>query len=447
MRMNNGLLSLALRNGPMFKSISRRLEKSEFMSRDELTRLQNLKLKKIIKHAYRNVPYYSDLFSSLGLLPEDIAGVEDLVKIPVMDKRTLSENFSRLSSRTSLLTTTAYTSGTTGNVSRFKRDLRSVNFENATVWRLWKRAGVNPGDWIAVCRGSDFDSFNEDSPPYWRADKFERRIRFSSLRLNDEQISIYLDAAKKYSAAALQAYPSSALIIAEYLLKRSAVFPLKAVFASSEPVFPYVREKIERAFCCKVWDFYGMGERTVCADECEIHDGLHINEEYGVFELIDPETGAPSRTKGLITGTSLNNFAMPLIRYKMDDYAQIIDEPCACGRKSGKIKFVEARLTDIIRDADAQPISPLVLTSVFKELNFISKSQIIQRSLTLIEILIQPSSDKFETDERKALENGFRKLFKPGMEIKVTLVEEIPSSQSGKFRWIVSELNEEFRRA
>jgi phenylacetate-CoA ligase len=439
---SNGLTSKFLRNGQLFRSLSAQLEQSDFASRDELINMQNKKLRKLIEHAVRSVPYYTRLFKREGLLPSDIATIEDLWKIPLLTKDLLREHFDDLRSRKhpAFLLREVHTSGTTGNTTRFYRDLHSINFENATVWRQWRWAGVKPTDWMAVCRSVKVIPAEQSIPPFWITDKPQRQLMLSAYHMKEEWLSEYIGAMRDYGVSALQAYPSSALVLAQYLLSAGTTLPLKAVFTSSEPVYPHHRTIIEAAFECRIWDYYGMGERVVSGSECAMHDGLHINEEYGLLEILD-ENNKPA-SKGHIVGTNLNNFAMPLLRYTMDDLGSFMEIPCNCGRQGRKLHFIEARMSDVLLGQDGRPIPPTVLIQQFRKTRRLRKSKVIQHTLDYIEILVVPADEEFAKQERDILYQALVSLFGSNVSIVFTFVEDIPCEKSGKYRWVVSELND-----
>ena len=105
-------------------------------------------------------------------------------------------------------------------------------------------------------------------------------------------------------------------MLAKVLLNRGERLPLKAAITSSETLYDFQREAIERAFQCRVFDYYAAAERVVFAVECDQHSGHHLCEEYGITEIVDDEhRPLPAGTEGIMVGTSLHNLGMPMIRY------------------------------------------------------------------------------------------------------------------------------------
>ncbi|NFU41418.1 phenylacetate--CoA ligase family protein, partial [Clostridium sporogenes] len=303
-----------LREGITFKKMLKFLEESQHYSKQELKNYQDEHLKKIVKHSYENVPYYKEIFNKNKLMPSDIRAQKDLWKLPLLTKNDIKENFNKLKATNmpKWLLNEGHTSGTTGTPAHFYRDLNSINFENATVWRQWRWAGIDIGDRIVVCRGSEI-KVSEKDHIFWQKNNIQKQLFLSSFYLSDENMKYYIDEFKRYNGKALQAYPSTAYVIAKYLEKTNDKIKLKAVFTSSEPIYDFQRKLIEDRFECKIWDFYGLAERVVSASECKNHEGLHINEEYGITEILDEEENESK--EGFLVGSTIHNYAMPLIRY------------------------------------------------------------------------------------------------------------------------------------
>ena len=435
--MIKGLKDKLIREGILFRKQLDSISKSEKFSKQEIKNYQDEQLKKIIKYSYNNVPYYKELFDANKLSINDIKSQDDLWKIPILTKNDVKINFNKLKSSKypKQLLNLGNTSGTTGTPLKIYRDINSIIFENATVWRQWNWAGVKTGDNIAVLRGERIISQDINNSPYWLYDKITKRLKLSPIHIKDENMDKYIDAINHFECRVLQAYPSNAYILAQYLIKNNKQLKLEAVFTSSEPLHLYQRETIEKAFQCKVWDFYGMAERVVSASECSNHNGLHINEEYGITEFL--YNNEISKEKGTIVGTTLHNYGMPLIRYRTGDFAQIKDYECKCGSKHRLINPIETKSEDMIITRDGKYISPSTVTHIFKPLKNISESQIIQHDEDNYEIRIVEDG-VFSKENKNILEKRAKELVGTTSNVHVNVVSKIERTSSGKFRWIIS---------
>ncbi|KOR86518.1 hypothetical protein AM233_22705 [Bacillus sp. FJAT-22058] len=439
----DGIIKKCLREGQYFKKMLSFLNDSKYYSYNELENYQNERLKKIIEHSYKNVPYYNRVFNSIKLKPEDIKSKEDLWKIPVLTKNDVKKNFNDLKAKNipKLFMNIGKTSGTTGTPAQFYRDLYSINFENAIVWRQWLSSGVKRNSKIAIIRGNNIIPNNQLLPPFWKIDKIQKHIEFSSFHMSEENLEHYINKIKEYSPEALQSYPSTAYILAKKLDKLNEQINLKSVFTSSEPIYSYQRELIEKVFGCKIWDYYGMAERVISATECSAHNGLHINEEYGITEFISNNVISPK--EGIMVGTSLQNFGMPLIRYVTNDYGKLQENLCTCGMQHRLIYPIETKEEDMIITKDGRWISPSIITHAFKAIVNVSKSQVVQHDYDKFEVLLVPEVG-FSKNEKLKLLEGLKERFGNSSSITINLVDDIPRTKNGKFRWIISHVDGEY---
>lgn len=430
-----------LREGIPYKRILKTLNQSQYFSKSELDNYQNERLKKIIKYAYKNVPYYNETFKKNKLVPEDIKSKEDLWKVPLLTKNDLKQNFNKLKSKNipKFVLNVGHTSGTTGAPAHFYRDLYSINFENAIVRRQWQWANFQQKDKLAVCRGIQVVDNERVEPPFWKYNQYQNHLYLSAFHMSEKNLLYYVQVMKEQKPKALQAYPSTAFALARAFKRANEKLSLKAVFTSSEPLYSYQRELIEEVFQCKVWDFYGMAERVISASECNAHVGLHINEEYGITEFMKKNNYLDDE-EGVMIGTSLHNFSMPLIRYITNDYGKVNREKCKCGRNHRLLYPIETKQEDMIITSDGRWISPSIITHAFKPLTHVAKSQVIQHDVNRYEILLVPE-EGYTSKETDILLFGLKERFGRESQIKINLVEDIPRTKNGKYRWVISHIS------
>jgi len=433
------------RYGKHFKKIYRDLTESQYYKKSEIEKYQNFRLRAIVLHAYHTTRYYKQLFDEHALKPDDIKTTEDLRKIPVLTKEIIKNRFNDLISNAFLKKNLihGHTSGTTGTPLDILWDKNTCEYTNAVDWRQKNWAGVKYGDRMAIILGRTIVPINNANPPFWRMNYIHNQLWLSAFHLTDENLKYYFQKLKNYKPVAIEGYPSTVYLLARYLNERSETFPLRSVLTSSETLYPLQREAIETAFCCKVFDFYGMAERVIFATECEAHTSPHLNFEYGLTEIVDENNKPvePGRT-GFIISTSLQNMGMPLIRYRTSDVSCIKKEKCVCGREMPMIEKITTKAEDIIICPDGRLISPSVLTHPFKPLVNIDKSQIIQDNLNHITIKIVKKHGYSNNDEAKLLE-AFKHRVGNDMIIDIDYVDEIERSKSGKYRWVISKAAKE----
>ncbi len=310
--------------GAKFRKALAEFEANQWLSVDELREYQNEKLRAIIKHSYENVPYYRKKMDALKLRPDDIKTIDDLPKMPILTREDIKANFDELTARnfkrSELII--GHTSGTTGSPLEFYYDRQICLIKNVVDWRVKTGAGINFGDRIAFFLGRMVVPITQKKPPFWRSNYVFNHVFFSSFHMSADNLGIYLDHLNRIKPSAVEGYPSTVYIMARYLLSVKKTFPVKAVFTSSETLLPIQRETIEKAFGCKLYDFYGLAERVAFAGECPSHQGHHINMDFGISEIIDKD-GQPCSPgqMGRLVATGLHNYGMPIhqISHKRHD--------------------------------------------------------------------------------------------------------------------------------
>jgi phenylacetate-CoA ligase len=219
---------------------------------------------------------------------------------------------------------------------------------------------------------------------------------------------------------------------------------MKTVLTSSETLFEHQRTAIEKAFSCRIYDYYGMAERSVFATECSQHNGRHLNMDYGIAEFLNSEGKSVEYGQlGRIIATSLHNYAMPLIRYQTNDSSILLQEPCPCGCSFPLMEDVTTKQESIITLPDGRLISPSVMTHPFKPMHNIRESQIIQKELDRLFVRLVPD-DNYTEDDEKQLRKAFHERLGEQVKLDIEYVNHIPKEKSGKFKWVISYIEPTF---
>lgn len=434
------------RYGKKFWILFEEFEKNQWYSLSDLTEYQNEKLRALIKHAYHTVPYYTELMKKLNLHPDDIKTVNDLYKLPLLTKQDIKNNFNKLISLkfNKHFLRHGHTSGTTGSPLDLVYDIQTCVVHHVADWRQKNWAGLKYGGPFASVQGRLIVPIKQSSPPFWRKNHINNQLFMSSFHLREDTIPYYFNKIKMDGIKYIEGYPSTIYILAMYLNKRNQTFPLNAVLTSSETLYEFQRASIEKAFCCKVFDYYGMAERAVFATECEYHQGNHLNMDYGITEFVNNQNEIVSEGEfGRIVATSLHNWAMPLIRYQTNDSSSCDYSTCQCGRGFPLMKNVTTKDESIVTLPDGRLISPSVLTHPFKPMVNILESQIIQENKNEFIIKIVKNEKYSQTDEDKLL-SAFKERLGKDLIFKFEYVDEIPRTKNGKLKWVISKIKPVF---
>ena len=418
------------------------LMKTQWVSPEELEEIQNERLMIIVKHAYENVPYYHRIFDENDLKPRDIQSKEDLKLLPILTKVDVRKYSNELTAAgfRRYEPAMSHTSGSTGQPLNYYVDKILSELIRATVWRHHGWCGIKHGEPIAVFRGTLIDEFGRKQGSLYKT--VGNEVHFSTFEMNEKTMSEYVRKLNRIKPALIQGYPASLQILAQFMTESGLKIcpPPKAMHTSSEVVLPWQREIIEKAFGAPLFDWYGHGESTVCAGECEHHTGLHLNLEFGCTEFIETKETEGKKIGYNIVSTSLWNFSMPFIRYDTEDLALLGNPKCRCGRGLPLLERIIGRQADIIKGVNGVKISPSSFVHfwkyrVAKKLFGIKYTQIVQEEEDSLLIKMVGRRQK-ESEEviRKQLN-----MLLGDVRIEFEYLSRIPTGQ--KWRFTVSEVN------
>ena len=430
-------------------------EANEHLSRQQLTDIQNLKLKHLITHCYNNVPYYTRLFRSLGLTPDDFTSAADLQKLPMLTKQMVRDNYNNLISLdiSSRRYTKESTGGSTGTPMQFMVDTAEWSADWASSFRAWQWYGFALGEKMFTLGGNSLVAKKKRLTPKDIFDLYiMRNLKRSSADVTDEAIQKHYEAFMRWQPKAMRGYGSSLVIFAEYIRKNNLPFGnLTCILTTGEILMPDYRKKLEEVFHCPVYDEYGAGDGGIKAHECQLQDGLHISEEQCVVEIADKDgTPLPDGNIGYVLATDLNNYVFPFVRYQVGDMAYIKPDICACGRVSRVLGQVIGRAGRLLYNKQGVPLSPTMLPiMLYKDndyhteancviYNKIDRFQIRQDKAGDIRILLKL---KDPTEDHKQFDyciTNYQNHF-VGSRISLEFVDAIPLLPSGKEDYCVSE--------
>ena len=323
----------------------------ETMPVEDIKKLQDEKIVKQVEYVYNNVEYYRNLMDKKGVKPEDIKGTADLHKLPFLKKDDLREAYPYGLLATDLKNCVRIhsTSGTTG-----KRVVAFYTQHDIDLWedccaRAITAAGGTDEDVCQVCYG--YGLFTGGSGLHGGSHKAGCLTLPMSSGNTDRQIQFMMD----LNSTILCCTPSYAAYLGESLKERGYKpedNKLKAGIFGAEPWTEEMRRDIEKSLGIKAYDIYGLTEISGpgVAFECCEQNGMHINEDHFIAEIIDPNTGEvlPEGTKGELVFTSLDKEAFPLLRYRTRDICVLTREKCSCGRTFIKMAKPMGRSDDMM---------------------------------------------------------------------------------------------------
>ncbi|HPG40389.1 MAG TPA: hypothetical protein PLP19_15575 [bacterium] len=412
------------------------LWKSQYYPAEKLQQLQWQYFSRILDHCFANVPFYRNFFKEQGLTRQDFQSFADLHKIPVFSKELVLEHAKELKADNfkKYRPITVYTSGTTGTPLEIYWDTFINSVELVHQWRHFSWFGYRLGDGFM-----DIRNFKMHLPNKYRWNWQCRGLEFSSQYIDGINIHEYADLLRKYKIRFWRGH-SSALNHLCHVLNDAGITDVKPRFIVSvaESLVENQRQFMESWSGGPVCDNYGLIEHTALIIQCP-HGGYHIASEYGHVELLKDD-GSPAKPgeEGRIISTGLHNRAFPLIRYDTKDYAIATDRVCACGRTLPLIERLIGRVDDRLINKHGKYIGGLQKATTFAK--GIRLSQIVQSVPGIIDFYVVPVKN-FTDDMRQLLLDLLTEELADTMQINIHVVDKVPYDGSGKFKFVVSLLN------
>ena len=418
-------------------------ERDQWYSPQAIEALQFKRLKTLLEHCYREVPYYRRRWSELGIQPDDIRNLDDYARLPVLTKADIRENFQDLQAaswRGRLLF--KRTGGSTGEPLELGYTHESYERRMAVMWRGYGWAGSRLGRrtlylWAGTVGTPGRMHQFKDS--LYNA-LFSRRM-LNSFNMTEANLASYADAIDRYRPDIIVGYVHPLAQLATWMVETGRkVHHPEAVIGAAEALHPHQRELIGRAFGSSVYNTYGCREVMLIASECTHHQGLHVNADHLVLELLG-EDGQPTVLgPGEVALTDLSNYGMPFIRYLNGDLATASSvNHCPCGRGLPLLERVDGRVLDAIRTPDGRILPGEFFPHMLKDVPGLSRFQLVQRELDRLELSIV-RNERFDDASIAYIRRETAKVLGESVSLDYHFVDDIPLTHSGKHRVTRSEL-------
>ncbi len=415
-----------------------KLRRSQWLGPPELERLQWQKLRRVLHHAYDQVPYYRRLFDSAGVKPDDIRSQADLPLIPVTTREALQQvprgdlvakgvKLARCIERR--------TSGTTGRPLRIVLSSKEKEAQDMVQARALLENGLNLNDRRAVFVAP----WQIPQGKYWfQRLGIWRKLYFSVF----DDIRLQMPTLESFQPDSLSGTPAILKLIALEKVKRgSNSLAPRTIFSTADLLDRATRELLESVFRVKVVDLYGSLEFGYMAWECRDHLGYHVNMESVVMEFLKDGRGVSAGDVGEVVCTSLLAYAMPLIRYRLGDLCVPSDQPCPCGRGLPVMKLIAGRANDSFRLPRGRVLTPQALADAMVQFaGMIEQFRIIQEREARVSVHLVKGRD-FKADTVPLIEEGLSRILGRDIYIETQIVATIGQDPSGKQRAVISNVS------
>jgi phenylacetate-CoA ligase len=362
-----------------------------------------------------------------------VGGGLDVTDWPLLEKDEVRANPAEFHTRSILPVVTATTGGTTGQPMSLVRSVSSIAAEQATIDVAFGRTGLTLASAkVAVLRGDSIKDASDRSPPYWRSANGGRRLIMSSYHLSPRTLPEYINAILSFKPDLLWVYPTTLDALCRLLAVSSSKLHVAVALSSSEMLAPRTWRDAEAILGCRVLDYYGQAERVAFAYATELHAYRFI-PGYAHVELI-PHSNDAEFSLYEIVGTPLWNRAMPLVRYKSGDLAQL-----PAGTSPNELHEVAlgirpfhgvmGRSNEILITRDGTRIASA--NQFPRGVKNLRQLQVIQDTLDSIQVLAITTPQFGAGDELQLLKN-IRLKVPDSMRVTISRVQELRRNASGK---------------
>lgn len=403
--------------------------------------------KRIIHHAYETVPFYADLCREKGLEYRNFVKWEDIPTVSKNDvvlhnNAFISSKYLLEESQGRLLCT--HTSGSTGKCTNVYWNLEECRYSLTPLWlrrRRYYKISTN-------ARYCYFFTSRHGNSMNIEKEESEFALGFSKQNLDEEKLVYIWGEMRKFRPEWLNLQPSMALLLCQVIRKYQLklISSLKYVELTGEMLFPAVKNLLEVTLKVKVVNQYGSIEMNSIAFECPMGH-LHCLKENVNVEIVDKNgTEVPLGKEGEICVTTLTNYAMPLIRYKLGDYGRLSTVKCSCGEKGLVLELTKGRCNDYIIDSEGVLLNPYIFVHCVENVNkkyemAILQFQIIQRTTSNFTVNFVLDTEYMIEQICDCFIRGLEHTSLSSAVFDFYIHQEIfPEQSTGKLRWFINEI-------
>lgn len=423
----------------------RTVDRISSMSRSDVQKYQKQRLTDLLKHAYQTVPYYNEILSDAGVIDDGSVNLDRYSDIPLLTKDELRSENDRLRSSDPNSGVYKNTSGgTTGEPVEFLQDDEYLAWTNGNRRYYHRMAGRDLGEPWAKLWGDESEVFGErQSLKDEFADFILNRHFLNSYRMGETEMAEHVERINDIQPKSMEVYVESIDELAKYIDNHELnIHSPNGILSTAGTLHQPVRERVERVFDTTVLNKYGSREVGTMACECPHQEGLHIFDHTHYIEVVDEEGNPlPPGEEGELAITLLTNYTMPLIRYRIGDMGIMKEGQCSCGRPFTMLKNVTGRVIDHFLTTDERLVHGQLLIHLLYYKPWIKKFQVRQtaQDRVLFRIVLNEGKSPPQSDLDE-IESKTQKALGEGVTVDFKFPNEIEPSDSGKYRYTISEV-------
>lgn len=400
----------------------------------------------VVMFALREVPYYREMNLDVENFTEETI-FDDIKRLPILTKDIIRKEGRRLCpehhKKDWVYRETS--GGTTGEPVGFSHSGIFFDYDQAGKLLFDEWAGRESGDSQIRLWGSERDIVSGKKDWMNKIYRWCRNeVLLNAFYMSDEIMADYVQKINFKKPKMIMAYVQSIRELAQYIEKNNLeVYSPNGIMTSAGNLDKETYELLERVFQCKILNRYGSREMGDMACSCDRNEGLHINVRTSYIEVLNEDDMAcDDEEVGDIIVTSLTEYAMPLIRYRIGDRGALTNHKCSCGRGWPLLKSINGRTVDVFKTPSGKKIDGEFFTHMFYTESNVKQFQIVQDSLTHITIkLVVYDENAIDEEFYFRLEESFKKVMGDNTEFTYEFLDYIPVGKSGKRAYTISNVN------
>lgn len=403
--------------------------------RAALDRFRERRLRRLIRHAHRSVPYYREILDRERVRPEDIRSIEDLASVPMTSRRELQvvtprEAVARRADPDRLIV--RRTSGASGQPLSIRRTWLEERLLGAFRWRALRSMGLRATDRHADVAEVEAPDPNDGQRLHRALQRLGlyRQARIHALQ-DPEEIARALGA---FRPDVVTGYAGVLARVAQTLSEADrAASRVRFSAVHSEVLTPHMRRQIATAFAAPVYEIYDCNECNLIAWQCTRSGELHVCDDAVVVEVVADGRPVAQGERGEVVVTSLHSFAMPIIRYRLGDVVTRGSAACACGQPFATLRAVQGRMADYFPLPGGRLLHPYDIVAILANEPWLREYRVIQEREDLVLLHVVPCRPPraAELDDLRA---RVAAVLGPDVTLRFEIVAEIHVEPNAKFR-------------
>lgn len=427
----------------------RRLEAAGGEPSRRLAELEAAELARLLEHAAAHVPYYRTVLQDVGAVRGGKADLANFGRVPPLTKETIRTEGDALASddRAERGCFANTTGGSTGEPIRFLQDRDYETWRLACAAYRDRMAGSDIGRRVLLLWGSERDILGQGITPGKRLSRWLLNTRMlNSFRMSAADMDEYVRRWNDFGPEVVRTYTSSILDLARHVRRVGAkVRPPRAIICTAEVLSEDVRRLVQETFGCAVLDEYGSREMGAGACECLERKGLHVFSLNTRLDVLDAQLRpcGPGEI-GDLHVTTLHNYSMPLIRYRIGDQAAAGEAGrCACGRAWPRVGRIVGRHVEVFRTRDGRSVPGeffIHFVGVVFNKGYIRQFQVVQKEYDRVVIRVAVEDEAKFAASTSEMVQAIRRAMGDDCRVEFERVERIDPLPSGKYLYTISEV-------